>query len=95
MKIKANDSEMATLRQLMDEYVKEVMKKGYSIVFYIDDLNRKVALRLDYGDGSPGSPRHHDTVATYQFPGNEFNLTVGKFICLCKFLGKPIPDWIE
>lgn len=93
-KHKLSDDEMEAVFQLMDKYVVEAVRKGCSIVFYVDDPNRQVSLCSDFGNKISDFAKRNSKVTAYCSPNDEFNPTVGKLVCLCKLLGHKISDWI-
>ena len=92
-KHRLSDKEMDSVKLLMGDYAAKAIEKGYSLLFYVYKDSNRVALRTDFGS----SPRTGDLpqkVYARCSPGDEFNPTVGKFVCLCKLLGHKVPSWI-
>lgn len=92
-KHRLSDEEMDSVKVLMGEYAAKVIEKGYSLVFYVYENYKRVELRTDFGS----SYRTGDLpqkVSAQCSPDDEFNPTVGKFVCLCKLLGHKVPSWI-
>ena len=86
-----SDEEMDSVKTLMGEYAAKAIEKGYSLAFYV--YSSRVELRTDFGS----SPRTGDLpqkVSAQCSLDDEFNPTVGKFVCLCKLLGHKVPSWI-
>lgn len=92
-KHRLSEKEMDSVKILMGDYAAKVIEKGYSLVFYIYKDSNRVALRTDFGSSSRtgGLPQK---VSAQCSPDDEFNPTVGKFVCLCKLLGHKVPSWI-
>ena len=90
-KHRLSDEEMDSVKTLMGEYAAKAIEKGYSLAFYV--YSSRVELRTDFGS----SPRTGDLpqkVSAQCSLDDEFNPTVGKFVCLCKLLGHKVPSWI-
>ena len=92
-KHRLSDKEMDSVKTLMGEYAAKVIEKGYSLVFYVYKDSKRVALRTDFGSSSRTGDLPQKVSAQCS-PDDEFNPTVGKFVCLCKLLGHKIPSWI-
>ena len=92
-KHRLSGKEMDYVRVLMGEYAAKVIEKGYSLVFYVYESDNRVALRTDFGS-YPKSGSLPQKVFAQCSPNDEFNPTVGKFVCLCKLLGHKVPSWI-
>lgn len=92
-KHRLSGKEMDSVKVLMGEYAAKAIEKGYSLVFYVSKDSNRVALRTDFGTSSRtgGLPQK---VSAQCSPDDEFNPTVGKFVCLCKLLGHKVPSWI-
>lgn len=92
-KHRLSDKEMDSVKLLMGEYAAKVIEKGYSLVFYVYESDNRVELRTDFGSCSKSEslPRK---VSAQCSPDDEFNPTVGKFVCICKLLGHKVPSWI-
>ena len=92
-KHRLSDEEMDSVRELMGKYAAKVIEKGYSLVFYVCKNDNHVALRTDFGSSSRTGDLPQKVSAQCN-PDDEFNPTVGKFVCLCKLLGHKVPSWI-
>ena len=92
-KHRLSDEEMDFMKALMGEYAAKVIEKGYSLVFYVYESDNRVALRTDFGSSSRTGDLPQKVSAQCS-PDDEFNPTVGKFVCLCKLLGHKVPSWI-
>lgn len=92
-KHRLSDKEMDSVKALMGEYAAKVIEKGYSLVFYVYKSDNRVALRTDFGSSSRTGDLPQKVSAQCS-PDDEFNPTVGKFVCLCKLLGHKVPSWI-
>lgn len=92
-KHRLSGKEMDSVKVLMGEYAAKVIEKGYSLVFYVYKSSNRVELRTDFGSCSKSEslPRK---VSAKCSPDDEFNPTVGKFVCICKLLGHKVPSWI-
>lgn len=92
-KHRLSDEEMDSVKMLMGDYAAKVIEKGYSLVFYVYKDSNRVELRTDFGSSSRtgGLPQK---VSAKCNSDDEFNPTVGKFVCLCKLLGHKVPSWI-
>lgn len=92
-KHRLSGKEMDFMKTLMGEYAAKVIEKGYSLVFYVYESDNRVELRTDFGSCSKSEslPRK---VSAQCSPDDEFNPTVGKFVCICKLLGHKVPSWI-
>lgn len=92
-KHRLSGKEMDFMKALMGKYAAKVIEKGYSLVFYVYESDNRVELRTDFGSCSKSEslPRK---VSAQCSPNDEFNPTVGKFVCLCKVLGHKVPSWI-
>ena len=78
----------------MGQYAAKVIEKGYSLVFYVYKDSNRVELRTDFGSSSSRTGDFPQKVSAQCSPDDEFNPTVGKFVCLCKLLGHKVPSWI-
>ena len=85
--------EMDSVRELMGAYAAKAIKKGYSLVFYVYENGKRVELRTDFGSSSRTGDLPQKVSAQCN-PDDEFNPTIGKFVCLCKLLGHKVPSWI-
>ena len=92
-KHRLTDKEMDSVKTLMGQYAAKVIEKGYSLVFYVYESDNRVALRTDFGSSSR-TGNLPQKVSAQCNPDDEFNPTVGKFVCLCKLLGHKAPSWI-
>ena len=92
-KHRLSGKEMDFMKALMGEYAAKVIEKGYSLVFYVYESDNRVALRTDFGSSSRTGDLPQKVSAQCS-PDDEFNPTVGKFVCLCKLLGHKVPSWI-
>lgn len=92
-KHRLSDEEMDSVRELMGKYAAKVIEKGYSLVFYVCKNDNHVALRTDFGSSSRTGDLPQKVSAQCS-PDDEFNPTIGKFVCLCKLLGHKVPSWI-
>ena len=92
-KHRLSDEEMDSVKTLMGEYAAKVIEKGYSLVFYVCKNDNHVALRTDFGSSSRTGDLPQKVSAQCS-PNDEFNPTIGKFVCLCKLLGHKVPSWI-
>lgn len=92
-KHRLSDKEMDSVKMLMGEYAAKVIEKGYSLVFFVSEDSNRVALRTDFGSSSRTGDLPQKVSAQCS-PDDEFNPTVGKFVCLCKLLGHKVPSWI-
>lgn len=92
-KHRLSDKEMDSVKMLMGEYAAKVIEKGYSLVFYVYKDSNRIALRTDFGSSSRTGDLPQKVSAQCS-PDDEFNPTVGKFVCLCKLLGHKVPSWI-
>ena len=92
-KHRLSDEEMDSVKTLMGQYAAKVIEKGYSLVFYVYKDSNRVALRTDFGSSSRTGDLPQKVSAQCS-PDDEFNPTVGKFVCLCKLLGHKVPSWI-
>lgn len=92
-KHRLSDKEMDSVKALMGEYAVKVIEKGYSLVFYVYKNSNRVELRTDFGSSSRTGDLPQKVSAQCS-PDDEFNPTVGKFVCLCKLLGHKVPSWI-
>lgn len=92
-KHRLSDKEMDSVKLLMGECAAKVIEKGYSLVFYVYESDNRVALRTDFGSSSRTGDLPQKVSAQCS-PDDEFNPTVGKFVCLCKLLGHKVPSWI-
>lgn len=92
-KHRLSEKEMDSVKMLMREYAAKVIEKGYSLVFYVYKDSNRVALRTDFGSSSRTGDLPQKVSAQCS-PDDEFNPTVGKFVCLCKLLGHKVPSWI-
>lgn len=92
-KHRLSDKEMDSVKLLMGDYAAKAIEKGYSLVFYVYKNGNRVELRTDFGSDSRtgGLPQK---VSAQCSPDDEFNPTVGKFVCLCKLFGRKVPSWI-
>ena len=92
-KHRLNDEEMKSVKTLMGEYAAKAIEKGHSLVFYVYKNSNRVELRTDFGSSSRTGDLPQKVSAQCN-PDDEFNPTVGKFVCLCKLLGHKVPSWI-
>ena len=92
-KHRLSDEEIDSVRELMGEYATKAIEKGYSLVFYVYENGKRVELRTDFGSSSRTGDLPQKVSAQCD-PNDEFNPTVGKFVCLCKLLGHKVPSWI-
>ena len=92
-KHRLSDKEMDSVKTLMGEYAAKAIEKGYSLVFYVYQGRNRVELRTDFGSSSRTGDLPQKVSAQCS-PDDEFNPTVGKFVCLCKLLGHKVPSWI-
>lgn len=92
-KHRLSEKEMDSVKLLMGKYAAKVIEKGYSLVFYVYESDNRVELRTDFGSCSK-SESLPQKVSAQCSPNDEFNPTVGKFVCLCKLLGHKVPSWI-
>ena len=92
-KHRLSDEEIDSVKTLMGDYAAKVIEKGYSLVFYVYKDSKRVALRTDFGSSSRTGDLPQKVSAQCS-PDDEFNPTVGKFVCLCKLLGHKVPSWI-
>lgn len=92
-KHRLSDKEMDSVKLLMGDYAAKTIEKGYSLVFYVYKNSNRVELRTDFGSSSRTGDLPQK-VAAQCSPDDEFNPTVGKFVCLCKLLGHKVPSWI-
>ena len=92
-KHRLSGKEMDSVKMLMGEYAAKAIEKGYSLVFYVYKDSKRVALRTDFGSSSR-TGNLPQKVSAQCSPDDEFNPTVGKFVCLCKLLGHKVPSWI-
>ena len=92
-KHRLSDEEMDSVKTLMGEYAAKAIEKGYSLVFYVYENGKRVELRTDFGSSSRTGDLPQKVSAQCS-PDDEFNPTVGKFVCLCKLLGHKVPSWI-
>ena len=92
-KHRLSDEEMDSVKMLMGKYAAKAIEKGYSLVFYVYKDSKRVALRTDFGSSSRTGDLPQKVSAQCN-PDDEFNPTVGKFVCLCKLLGHKVPSWI-
>ena len=92
-KHRLSDEEMDSVKNLMGEYAAKAIEKGYSLVFYVYENGKRVELRTDFGSSSRTGDLPQKVSAQCN-PDDEFNPTVGKFVCLCKLLGHKVPSWI-
>lgn len=92
-KHRLSEKEMDSVKLLMGKYAAKVIEKGYSLVFYVYESDNRVELRTDFGSCSK-SESLPQKVSAQCSPDDEFNPTVGKFVCLCKLLGHKVPSWI-
>ena len=92
-KHRLSDEEMDSVKTLMGKYATKAIEKGYSLVFYVYKDSKRVALRTDFGSSSRTGDLPQKVSAQCN-PDDEFNPTVGKFVCLCKLLGHKVPSWI-
>ena len=93
-KHRLSNEEMDSVKTLMGQYAAKVIEKGYSLVFYVYKDNNRVELRTDFGSSSSRTGELPRKVSAQCSPDDEFNPTVGKFVCLCKLLGHKVPSWI-
>ena len=92
-KHRLSDEEIDSVKKLMGQYAAKAIEKGYSLVFYVYKDSNRVALRTDFGSSSRTGDLPQKVSAQCS-PDDEFNPTVGKFVCLCKLLGHKVPSWI-
>ena len=92
-KHRLSDEKMKSVKTLMGEYAAKAIEKGYSLVFYVYKNSNRVELRTDFGSSSRTGDLPQKVSAQCS-PDDEFNPTVGKFVCLCKLLGHKVPSWI-
>lgn len=92
-KHRLSEKEMDSVKLLMGQYAAKAIEKGYSLVFYVYKDSNRVALRTDFGSSSRTGDLPQKVSAQCS-PDDEFNPTVGKFVCLCKLLGHKVPSWI-
>ena len=92
-KHRLSDKEMDSVKMLMGKYATKTIEKGYSLVFYVYKDSKRVELRTDFGSSSR-TGNLPQKVSAQCSPDDEFNPTVGKFVCLCKLLGHKVPSWI-
>ena len=92
-KHRLSDEEMDSVKMLMGDYAAKAIEKGYSLVFYVYKDSKRVALRTDFGSSSRTGDLPQKVSAQCS-SDDEFNPTVGKFVCLCKLLGHKVPSWI-
>lgn len=92
-KHRLSKKEMDSVKVLMGDYAAKAIEKGYSLVFYVYKDSKRVALRTDFGSSSRTGDLPQKVSAQCS-PDDEFNPTVGKFVCLCKLLGHKVPSWI-
>lgn len=92
-KHRLSGKEMDSVKTLMGEYAAKAIEKGYSLVFYVYENGKRVELRTDFGSSSRTGDLPQKVSAQCS-PDDEFNPTVGKFVCLCKLLGHKVPSWI-
>ena len=92
-KHRLSDEEMDSVKTLMGEYAAKAIEKGYSLVFYVYENSKRVALRTDFGSSSRTGDLPQK-VSAQGSSDDEFNPIVGKFVCLCKLLGHKVPSWI-
>lgn len=93
-KHRLSNEEMDSVKTLMGQYAAKVIEKGYSLVFYVYKDNNRVVLRTDFGSSSSRTGDLPRKMSAQCSPDDEFNPTVGKFVCLCKLLGHKVPSWI-
>ena len=92
-KNKLSDEEKDSVKTLMGEYAAKAIEKDYSLVFYVYENDNHVELRTDFGSPSR-TGNLPQKVSAQCSPDDEFNPTIGKFVCLCKLLGHKVPSWI-
>ena len=92
-KHRLSDEEMDSVKTLMGKYAAKAIEKGYSLVSYVYKDSKRVALRTDFGSSSRTGDLPQKVSAQCS-SDDEFNPTVGKFVCLCKLLGHKVPSWI-
>ena len=92
-KHRLSEKEMDSVKTLMGQYAAKAIEKGYSLVFYVYKNSNRVELRTDFGSSSRTGDLPQKVSAQCS-PDDEFNPTVGKFVCLCKLLGHKVPSWI-
>ena len=81
------DEELKQARELFKELAAEwVLDKRNSLIFFSSSFARNVQLITDTGFEIARATAKNDDV---------FNSTIGKVVCLCKALNKPIPDFIN
>ena len=80
------DEELKQARELFKELAAEwVLDQNDILVFSENRHKEEVRLELNYLSYILGTPRGNDV----------FNPLIGKVVCLCKALNKPIPDFIN
>ena len=92
-KRRLSEKEMDSVKMLMGDYAAKAIEKGCSLVFYVYKDSNRVELRTDFGSSSR-TGNLPQKVSAQCNPDDEFNPTVGKFVCLCKLLGHKVPSWI-
>ena len=81
------EEELEQARELFKELAAEwVLDKRNSLIFFSGSFARNVQLITDTGFEIARATAKNDDV---------FNSTIGKVVCLCKALDKPIPDFIN
>ena len=81
------EEELEQARELFKELAAEwVLDKRNSLIFFSSSFARNVQLITDTGFEIARATAKNDDV---------FNSTIGKVVCLCKALDKPIPDFIN
>lgn len=81
------EEELKQARELFKELAAEwVLDKRNSLIFFSSSFARNVQLITDTGFEIARATVQNDDV---------FNPTIGKVVCLCKALNKPIPDFIN
>ena len=81
------EEELEQARELFKELAAEwVLDKRNSFIFFSSSFARNVQLITDTGFEIARATAKNDDV---------FNPTIGKVVCLCKALHKPIPDFIN
>lgn len=81
------EEELKQARELFKELAAEwVLDRRNSLIFFPSSFARNVQLITDTGFEITHATAKNDDV---------FNPTIGKVVCLCKALNKPIPDFIN
>ena len=74
-------------RRLAESMLLSFYRKNLSPVFYI--RKTQIICRLNYG--VPSEEKQARAVCS---PDDEFDIDIGKMICLCKLSDNPLPGWV-